>query len=147
MVVVLEVQAGPSSGKSIRVPAGRSVRVGRGSQSDISFAKDAYLSAAHFSLECDGTTCSIKDLSSRNGTFVNDKKVDNSLLRDGDIIIAGCTVLAVRLHVDNSAPLIDAAEQGTPANDSEVVVESQPVTAERERPDLAAQARQNRTRC
>lgn len=141
MIVVLDVQAGPSSGKRIRVPAGRSVRVGRGSQSDISFPKDGYLSAAHFSLECDGTTCSVNDLSSRNGTFVNDKKVDKSLLRDGDIIIAGSTVLAVRLQADDSASLVDAAEQGTPAN--EVPVESQAVTAESERPDLTPQVRQN----
>jgi pSer/pThr/pTyr-binding forkhead associated (FHA) protein len=138
MIVVLEVQAGPLSGKSIRVPAGRAVRVGRGSQADISFAKDSYLSGAHFSLECSDTACSINDLSSRNGTFVNGEKVQNVLLRDGDTIVAGCTVLAVRLHSDDSAPLVDAAEQDAQVSDSEGSAEPESETAESERPDILA---------
>jgi pSer/pThr/pTyr-binding forkhead associated (FHA) protein len=144
MIVVLEVQAGPSSGKSIRVPTGRSVKVGRGSQSDISFAKDAYLSGAHFSLECDDTTCSINDLSSRNGTFVNGKRVQRSLLRDGDMIVAGCTVLSVRLQPNDSIPLVGGADQSTAANDPEVAAETEAETAEKERPNLAAADEQHR---
>ena len=138
MVIVLEVQAGPSLGKSIRVPVGPSVKVGRSAQSDIAFGKDGYLSGTHFSLECDDDACSINDLNSRNGTFVNGKKVQKTLLRDGDTIIAGSTMLAVRLYADDSAPPVGDAEHGTPAGDSEVLAEFDVATAEAERPDLTS---------
>jgi len=144
MVIVLEVQTGPSSGKSIRVPVGRSSKVGRSAESDISFAKDAFMSGVHFSLECDGTTCLINDLNSRNGTLVNDERVQQTLLRDGDTIVAGCTLLEVRFYADDSAPPVGVGEKSTPANDSEVPAEDNRVTAEAERPDLAAPARRNR---
>jgi pSer/pThr/pTyr-binding forkhead associated (FHA) protein len=144
MVIVLEVQTGPSSGKIIRLPVGRSFRVGRGAESDIAFAKDAFMSGLHFSLECDSTTCSINDLNSRNGTLVNGERVHQTLLRDGDTIVAGCTLLEVRFYADDCAPPVEAGEKGMPANDSEVPAKYNPVTAEAERPDLAARARRNR---
>lgn len=144
MVIVLEVQTGPSSGKRIRVPVGRSFRVGRRAESDISFVKDAFMSGVHFSLECDGTTCSINDLNSRNGTRVNGERVQQTLLRDGDAIVAGCTLLEVRFYADDSAPPVGAGEKSAPVNYSEVPAEYDPVTAEAERLDLAARARRNR---
>src|SRR5208282_5531083 len=55
--VTLQVQLGPWLGRKIRVPVGHSVKVGRGSQSDIAFANDAYMSRTHFSLEWDDTAC------------------------------------------------------------------------------------------
>lgn len=136
MVVVLEVQAGPSLGKSIRVPQGRSVRIGRSAQSDVPFVRDAYMSGAHFALECGDANCSINDLHSRNGTFVNGEKVQKTLLRDGDTVVAGSTLLAVRVYADDSAPPPGDAQQNASASDAEVIVEADPQTAEAERPDL-----------
>ena len=137
MVIVLEVQAGPSFGKSIRVPGGRSVRVGRSARSDVAFVRDAYMSGAHFSVECEDAACSINDLNSRYGTFVNGEKVAKTLLRDGDTVVAGSTLLAVRLYADDSAPPPPGdAEQGASASDAEVLAEFDPQTAEAERPDL-----------
>jgi len=40
-----------------------------------------------------GEMCFIRDLSSRNGTFVNDEKVGEELLREGDRVQIGSTVL------------------------------------------------------
>jgi|SRR5271157_2955960 len=112
--VTLQVQLGPLSGKKIRVPARHSVKVGRSSQSDIAFANDAYISRIHFSLDWDDTGCWINDLNSRHGTSVNGKKVRKSLLRDGDTIRVGLTVLVVRLHAHDSATAI-GDEEGTSA--------------------------------
>ena len=137
MVIVLEVQGGPSLGKSIRVPEGRSVRVGRSDRSDVAFVRDAYMSGEHFSVECADAACSINDLNSRNGTFVNGEKVEKTFLRDGDTVVAGSTLLAVRLYADNLAPPSSGnVEQGTTAGEAEKVAEFDPQTAEAERPEL-----------
>ncbi len=137
MVIVLEVRGGPSLGKSIRVPEGRSVRVGRSDRSDVAFVRDAYMSGEHFSVECGDAACSINDLNSRNGTFVNGEKVEKTFLRDGDTVVAGSTLLAVRLYADDSAPpAAGKAKHGTPTGNSEILTEFDPQTAEAERPDL-----------
>jgi len=100
--VTLQVQLGPWLGRKIRVPVGHSVKVGRGSQSDIAFANDAYMSRTHFSLEWDDTACWIHDLNSHHGTFVNGKKVQKAPLSDGDTIRVGWTVLVVRFQARES---------------------------------------------
>ncbi|HYV64553.1 MAG TPA: FHA domain-containing protein, partial [Bryobacteraceae bacterium] len=71
MVVILEAVAGPVLGRRIEVRGGSIVRIGRAGKSDYVIAEDGYLSGAHFSVECDGTQCRIRDLGSSNGTFVN----------------------------------------------------------------------------
>jgi pSer/pThr/pTyr-binding forkhead associated (FHA) protein len=139
MVIVLEVQAGPSLGKSIRVPEGQSLRVGRNPRSDVAFVRDAYMSGTHFSVECGDAACSINDLNSRNGTFVNGEKVEKTFLHDGDTVVAGSTLLAVRLYAGDSVPPPPAgAEQGMSASDAAGLAEFHPETAEAERPDLTS---------
>jgi len=141
MVIVLEVQAGPSLGQTIRVPKRRSVRVGRDTHSDVAFVRDAYMSGEHFCLECGDAACSINDLNSRNGTFVNGEKVETTVLRDGDTVVAGCTLLAVRFYADDAAPpLPHDAEHALSAGEAGVAEEFDSETAEiaeAERPDLA----------
>jgi len=138
--VTLQVQSGPWSGKYFRVPVGHSVKVGRSSQSDIAFASDAYISRIHFSLDWDGTAWWIKDLNSHHGTFVNDKRVEKSRLHDGDTIRVGYTVMVVRLQARDSAASMSSAKEGIPISASGALAESEPVTAETERPDLSARS-------
>ncbi|MHC4886377.1 MAG: HD domain-containing phosphohydrolase [Planctomycetota bacterium] len=54
---------------------------------------DKGASRKHAELFRIGEMCFIRDLSSRNGTFVNDNKVDEELLREGDRIQIGATIL------------------------------------------------------
>ena len=65
------------------------IRIGRQSDNDISFdpQKDASVSGYHAEIHRDGETFFIKDLQSRNGTFVNSRKISQAVpLKEGDIL-------------------------------------------------------------
>ncbi len=63
---------------------------------DLSFPGDTLLSRTHFVIRPEGNEWVLRDLDSRNGTWVNrtDEKVHRRPLRDGDLIIAGNLVFA-----------------------------------------------------
>lgn len=98
MVVILEAVAGPVLGRRIEVRGGSIVRLGRAGRSDYVIVEDGYLSGLHFSVECDGTQCRIRDLGSSNGTFVNGSRITDQLVREGDSVVAGGSTF--RVHVD-----------------------------------------------
>jgi pSer/pThr/pTyr-binding forkhead associated (FHA) protein len=98
MTVILEAVSGPVLGRRIEVRGGSIVRIGRAGRADHVIAEDGYLSGAHFSVECDGTQCRIRDLGSSNGTFVNGARVTEQLVREGDSVVAGGSTF--RIHVD-----------------------------------------------
>jgi response regulator RpfG family c-di-GMP phosphodiesterase/pSer/pThr/pTyr-binding forkhead associated (FHA) protein len=50
-----------------------------------------------------GEMCFIRDLESRNGTFVNDQQIDEELLREGDRIQIGATVLVFESQGEEEA--------------------------------------------
>jgi type VI secretion system protein ImpL len=65
------------------------IRIGRQPDNDLKFDPqiDASVSGYHAEIYRDGESFFIKDLQSRNGTFVNSRKIDQSVpLQDGDII-------------------------------------------------------------
>lgn len=63
--------------------------VGRNPKCDIC-ADDMYLSQEHFVLECSGGEWYISDLKSKNGTYVNGKRIKKPCpLEDGDVIDFG----------------------------------------------------------
>ena len=101
MLVVLEATAGPIAGRKIEVRAGSIVRFGRTPKSDYAIGEDSYLSSQHFSVECDGTQCRVRDLGSSNGTFVNGERVTERVVAEGDSVVAGGSTFAV--HIDASA--------------------------------------------
>jgi pSer/pThr/pTyr-binding forkhead associated (FHA) protein len=98
MVVILEAVSGPVLGRRIEVCGGKIVRIGRTGKSDYPIAEDGYLSGLHFSVECDGTQCRIRDLGSSNGTFVNGSRVTEQLVQEGDSVVAGGSTFLI--HVD-----------------------------------------------
>ncbi len=57
---------------------------------------DGLVSSAHARLRRDGTAYIIEDLRSKNGLVVNGSRVDSRILRDGDLIECGQTVLLYR---------------------------------------------------
>ena len=67
--------------------AGVSV-IGRGSDADIRL-HSLQVSRHHVRIECAGGTCTVEDLQSSNGTFVNDKQVDRAILAPGDRLRIG----------------------------------------------------------
>jgi len=79
---------------------GDQARIGRGADCDVVIAREE-VSRAHALLtrERDGWT--IEDLGSRNGTFVNEQRIDRSALREGDTIRLG---EQVRIEIPGARP-------------------------------------------
>jgi hypothetical protein len=97
MRVILEIQSGPLAGNKIELKPGQRVSLGRTSQADFAFPGDSHMSGIHFALECSEETCRLIDANSRNGTLLNDGKVSEKTLTDGDRIVAGETRFLVRI--------------------------------------------------
>ena len=114
MPFFLEVQSGLRKGDKIRLNPGQVVRIGRTEKSDFAFADDSHMSSAHFSVDCGAGGCRLGDLSSRNGTLVNGKKVDAVALKNGDTIVAGETVFLVRIEGEDTAAVDRLATDATP---------------------------------
>ena len=96
-----------SLGRASLVPLkGRRMTIGRGLENDITIA-DPEASALHAALEHLPTAWSVRDLSSRNGTFVNGERVlTERPLRRGDEIRIGRSRLVYRS--DSSTIAVDA---------------------------------------
>jgi pSer/pThr/pTyr-binding forkhead associated (FHA) protein len=87
----------PEEGDALtfRVPAGSIKTVGRAARAD--FIVDAALvSRLHCRLEAADDTLEVVDLSSTNGTFVNDRRVERARLASGDRLRVGRVELEVR---------------------------------------------------
>lgn len=107
MNVYLESTAGPETGRSLQLSDKQVLRIGRSEKTDVALLLDKSISSLHFSLECDGQTCRIKDLNSRNGTFVNGHRITEALLKNGDEIHVGSTTFLVSIQspvIQPSAP-------------------------------------------
>jgi phosphoserine phosphatase RsbU/P len=66
------------------------LHLGRAATNELSFPEDSRLSRTHLVLERRGTIWTIRDLGSKNGTFVNDAHLTNEQpIKAGDVILAG----------------------------------------------------------
>ena len=88
-----KVVEGPDKGLMIPLHEG-TIALGRASENDITLA-DPILSRHHCKLEINGTSVKITDLDSANGSYLNDAEIRESLIRDGDKLQIGDTVIAV----------------------------------------------------
>jgi hypothetical protein len=68
-------------------------------EADVNLA-DPSVSATHFQIEAFGSEFFVRDLESRNGTFVNNNRIRYSQLLPGDQITAGRTTVIFRLSDD-----------------------------------------------
>lgn len=59
--------------------------VGRRPECDISLPGETYVGRTHAEILV-GDKITLRDLNSKNGTFVNGKKIDSAILEDGDIV-------------------------------------------------------------
>ena len=73
---------------------GERLSIGRSSAAELCFPEDAGLSRQHFAFESEGENWSVRDLGSKNGTFVNNIPLKARLtLKPGDRITAGHLVI------------------------------------------------------
>ena len=93
-MAVLEVW-GPGS-HDVAVLGGVRYTIGKRGDADLSITSDAAVSGMHVLLERAGAVWCVRDLGSRNGTFVNGERLfGERVLRDGDEIVVGRTRLRV----------------------------------------------------
>ena len=102
--VVLEIQSGASRGQKIWLRPGQTITVGRTEQAEFALPDDGMLSGIHFSLECDPASCRLRDLDSANGTQLNGEPVIESVISDGDQVVAGQTTFIVHVATHPGPP-------------------------------------------
>lgn len=96
MNITLTVTNGPNENRSCTVVKGQSRLVGRGPTADFSLI-DLRMSREHFLLVGDQTGWRLRDLGSHHGTWVNQQRVEEVPLQDGDVIAAGDTGFKVSI--------------------------------------------------
>ena len=84
----LEVKDGPLAGKELELGRLGSFTIGRRSANDLKIVEKA-ISRKHCRIDYDGEFYWLVDCESRNGTFVNGRKISKCLLYDGDVITVG----------------------------------------------------------
>ncbi|MFT3712818.1 MAG: sigma 54-interacting transcriptional regulator [Archangium sp.] len=90
-VVVLH---GPEEGRTLVLEPGHTLVVGRKPEGDGALKlDDAELSKQHFKITLEPERAQLEDLGSRNGTFVQGRRVQSVPLNGGEIIRAGTAVL------------------------------------------------------
>ena len=94
------------SGRELIPLSGQRVTLGKASTNVVSLEHDPTVSRLHAILENHGSAWSIRDVGSRNGTYVNGEKIDaERVLRSGDELRLGkCRVVYVEVRdVDEPA--------------------------------------------
>lgn len=110
------------------LPLGRgAVVIGRHPGCEVALPDDEKLSRQHCVIEPGATGPGIRDLGSRNGTFVNGVRIDSTFLSEGDIIKAGRTEFVVESAGNGSAASGDT--DGEPATIAEPVETGEEVEA------------------
>ena len=78
------------SGRALVALTGERVTLGKASTNAVSFEHDPTVSRLHAVLENHGSAWSIRDVGSRNGTYVNGEKIESErVLRAGDEVRVG----------------------------------------------------------
>ncbi len=95
--VILEVYTALEQIASHRMSVGQVKTVGRGRHNDWNITGDKRVSHLHFLIDCRRENIFVCDLFSTNGTYVNGKRIIESKVYDGDIIVAGTTSFVVRI--------------------------------------------------
>lgn len=83
----LVVERGPRSGLTYRLRPGNTT-VGRHPESDI-FLNDVTVSRHHCRFQVSEDSITVEDSGSTNGTYVNDQRIDNTVLSPGDEVLVG----------------------------------------------------------
>jgi HEAT repeat protein len=93
---------------SVSIREGK-ITLGRSGKNTI-VLKNRYVSGEHCEIACKDGECTLIDLGSTNGVFVNGAKVDTKKLADGDKILAG-TALLIHIADENAIQLEELVKQ------------------------------------
>ena len=95
-VAILTVTAGPDTGFKFRIKPSAIAMIGRDPESDV-VLNDPATSRRHAHIEFKDGKYVLTDLGSANGTLVNDQRVKERVLSDGDVIKIGQNVLGASI--------------------------------------------------
>lgn len=84
---VLVIKKGPNSGARYRLEQGK-ILLGRDPQSDI-FLNDITVSRKHAEINITPTKATVQDMGSLNGTYVNNSRIEQLVLKNGDVLQIG----------------------------------------------------------
>ena len=104
LIYTLLYKAGGAN-RRFRLPPGTTV-VGRAPSCDL-MLPDASVSRSHAQFVVQNGQCTLRDLSSRNGSFVNGAQVDTAPLKDGDRVLLGTFAVTVQCELDDAVVLTD----------------------------------------
>jgi serine/threonine protein kinase len=105
---------------------------GRSDISGCHIFQDSYASRLHCILEINPPQCSVRDMGSRNGTYVNGKKYgkgEQTPLRDGDLLKIGHTTLKIRI-IEPSGATTAASETLSDASEEPLVYQREALIAQ-----------------
>ena len=109
-----------------QVSPGKQITIGRRSDNDIVIDNLA-VSAHHATIRAEGPGLMLTDMGSRNGTYVNNERVDSSRLAHQDWVTIGKHILIVDLHeslsLESTADELMAGTGGTLDADQTMVLE------------------------
>ncbi len=112
---------GPRAGRAIDIPRDRPLRVGRTPECEIRL-NDIRLSKVHCRIDIYEGELRLSDLESSNGTFVNDVRVEQRLLHEGDLVRIGDVLFLVETASEVEAALLfdgePPEEQAIPSSTS-----------------------------
>src|SRR3989454_9589049 len=100
MRVTLRVLAGPYNGQEFTFDQHDTFLIGRSENAHLCLSEDRFFSRNHCLLEIAPPRCFLRDLGSTNGTLVNNQRVREAFLKNGDRIQGGETVLLVEVAVE-----------------------------------------------
>jgi predicted component of type VI protein secretion system len=102
-VAKLLFKSGPYTGKSVTLPMGKSLTMGRNRDLELPLP-DLKLSRRHCQIVFNGERCILKDLGSTNGTMINGTRLAGEVeLNDFDRIVLGDT--EIEFHYAEKVPL------------------------------------------
>jgi pSer/pThr/pTyr-binding forkhead associated (FHA) protein len=107
--VSAHLQVSKPSGRELIPLSGLRLTLGKASTNDVSLEHDPTVSRLHAVLENHGSAWSIRDLGSRNGTYLNGEKIDaERVLRSGDELRVGKSRLVYLEARQSDEPLEEA---------------------------------------
>ena len=106
MAIRLVVQTGPMAGQAFEFAGRDTFTVGRSRRATFPIKGDQAFSRVHFSIRLTPPVCYLKNLNDKQGTSVNGKKVNEVLLRHGDVIAGGLStkILVQFVNVPATTP-------------------------------------------
>ena len=100
--LALRFISGKYQGGEFPIEEGRQIIIGRSSDLDMVLVEEM-VSRRHAQIEMRNGVITIQDMGSTNGTFVNGEKIQSAMLREGDRVLIGTSILKV-VAVSAEAP-------------------------------------------